>query len=94
MPDGTIKCDLGGLPDSCGSPLYLAPLGGLCLPNGKHAGILTQFQTQVNKKKRLKRIYHRERGGRRKKFSHELTRIGTNVKRISVLDSRCWMLDS
>ena len=31
------------------------------------------FQTKVNKK-----IGHRERGGRREKFSHELTRIGTN----------------
>jgi hypothetical protein len=25
---------------TCGSPLYLAPAGGLCLPFGKHAGIL------------------------------------------------------
>jgi len=29
LPDGTIKFDLGGLPDSCGSPLYLALTGGL-----------------------------------------------------------------
>jgi len=35
---------------TCGSPLYLGPLGGLCLPIGKHSGILTNFQTKVNKK--------------------------------------------
>jgi hypothetical protein len=41
---------LGGLPDSCGSPLYPAPTGGLRLPAGKHTGILTDFQTIDNKK--------------------------------------------
>jgi hypothetical protein len=53
-----IKFDLGGLPDSCGSPLYPAPTGGslrqaqdrLRLPAGKHTSILTDFQTKVNKK--------------------------------------------
>jgi len=35
---------------TCGSPLYPAPTGGLCLPSGKHTGILTHFQTKVNKK--------------------------------------------
>jgi len=30
---------------TCGSPLYLPPTGGLCLPAGKHTGILMQFQT-------------------------------------------------
>jgi hypothetical protein len=35
---------------TCGSPLYLAPTGGLRLPAGKHKGILTDFQTKVNKK--------------------------------------------
>jgi len=35
---------------TCGSPLYLSPAGGLCLPAGKHAGILTCLQTVVNKK--------------------------------------------
>ncbi len=34
----------------CGSPLYLAPAGGLCLPSGKHGGILTEIQTKVNEK--------------------------------------------
>jgi hypothetical protein len=41
---------LGDLPYSCGSPLKLAPAGGLRLPVGKHADILTGLQTQVNKK--------------------------------------------
>jgi len=36
--------------DSCGSPLYLPLRGGLRLPAGKHAGILTYFQTKVNRK--------------------------------------------
>ena len=26
---------------TCGSLLYLSPTGGLCLPSGKHTGILT-----------------------------------------------------
>ncbi len=46
-----IKFDLGGLSDSCGSPLYPAPTGGLCLFVRQHAGILTYFQTTVNKKR-------------------------------------------
>jgi len=71
MPDDTIKFDLGGLPDSCGSPLYPAPTGGLRLPAGKHTNILTEFQTIVNKKKK-KRI---QRGERREEFSHEFARI-------------------
>jgi len=50
MPDGTIKFDLGGLPDSCGSPLNPAPTGVLRLPAGKHTGILTVFQTKDHKK--------------------------------------------
>jgi len=32
------------------------PPGGLCLPAGKHTGILTQFQTIVNKKKAKKKV--------------------------------------
>ena len=40
----------GDLPDSCGSPLYLSPTGGLRLPAGKHRGILTDFQTKDKKK--------------------------------------------
>jgi len=35
---------------TCGSPLYPAPTGGLRLPADKHTGILTDFQTKVNKK--------------------------------------------
>jgi hypothetical protein len=35
---------------TCGSPLKLSPTGGLRLPAGKHASILTDFQTKVNKK--------------------------------------------
>jgi len=35
----------------CGSPLYLPLRGGLCLPYGKHASILTYYQTIVNKKR-------------------------------------------
>jgi hypothetical protein len=54
---------VGGLPDSCGSPLKLAPTGSslrqaqdrLRLPAGKHTGILTDFQTKVNKKKNKKK---------------------------------------
>jgi len=42
---------------TCGSPLYLVPTGGLCLPIGKHKGILTQFQTKVNKKTAKKRFF-------------------------------------
>jgi len=57
MPDGTIKFDLGGLPDTCGSPLYLSPTGGLCLPFGKHTGILTYFQIKVNKKMSKKALF-------------------------------------
>jgi hypothetical protein len=49
---------LGGLPyvlatlwlTTCGSPLYLSPTGGLRLPVGKHASILTDYHTLVNKK--------------------------------------------
>ena len=43
---------------TCGSPLYSVPAGGslrqaqdrLRLPAGKDVGILTHFQTKVNKK--------------------------------------------
>jgi len=42
---------------TCGSPLYLSPTGGLCLPAGKHAGILTLFQTIVNKKMNKKHFF-------------------------------------
>jgi len=30
--------------------MSFSPTGGLCLPSGKYTGILTQFQTKVNKK--------------------------------------------
>jgi hypothetical protein len=43
---------LGLLPDSCGSPLYPVPAGGLRLPAGKHRSILTEFQTIVKKKRK------------------------------------------
>jgi hypothetical protein len=39
---------------TCGSPLKPAPAGGLRLPAGKHASILTYFQTIVNKKMKKK----------------------------------------
>jgi len=42
---------------TCGSPLYLAPTGSLCLPIDKHAGILTDFQTKVNKKRLKKHFF-------------------------------------
>jgi len=35
---------------TCGPPLYPSPAGDLRLYAGKHAGILTNFQTKVNKK--------------------------------------------
>ena len=41
---------------TCGSPLYLAPAGGLCLPFGKHASILIYFQT-MSTKKRIKKHF-------------------------------------
>jgi hypothetical protein len=41
---------LGGLPDSCGSPLNPVPTGVLRLPSGKYEGILTEYQTKDNKK--------------------------------------------
>jgi len=55
MPYGTIKFDLGGLPDSCGSPLYLAPAGEylwhkLRLPSSKRGGIITDYWGKVKKK--------------------------------------------
>jgi hypothetical protein len=34
-----------------------SPTGGLCLPTGKHAGILTLFQTIVNKKMDKKHFF-------------------------------------
>jgi len=33
-----------------GSPLNLAPTGGLCLPAGKHRRIITYFQIKVERK--------------------------------------------
>ena len=42
---------------TCGIPLYPAPTGGLCLSAGKHTGILTDFQTKVNKKKAKKALF-------------------------------------
>jgi len=42
---------------TCGIPLYLAPTGGLCLPLGKHTGILTYFQTKINKKITQKELF-------------------------------------
>ena len=38
------------LPDSCGSPLYPSPTGGLRLPTGKHESILTEFRTKDKEK--------------------------------------------
>jgi hypothetical protein len=38
---------------TCGSPLNPLPTGGLRLPADKHTGILTDFQTIVNKKKQF-----------------------------------------
>jgi len=40
-------------PEVSGSPLR----GGLCLPISKHTGILTQFQTKVNKKTAKKHLF-------------------------------------
>jgi len=40
-----------------GSPLYPAPTGGLRLPAGKHTGILTGYQTIVNKKMTKKELF-------------------------------------
>jgi len=34
-----------------------SPTGGLCLPAGKHVGILTVFQTIVNKKMTKKALF-------------------------------------
>jgi hypothetical protein len=42
---------------TCGSPLYPAPAGGLCLPSGKHAGIITQIQAKVNTKTAKKVLF-------------------------------------
>ena len=42
---------------TCGSPLYLSPTGGLCLPSGKHAIRLTYYQTIVNKKMKKKNFF-------------------------------------
>jgi hypothetical protein len=36
--------------NSCGSPQNLSPAGDLRLPAGKHASILTGFQTKGKKK--------------------------------------------
>jgi hypothetical protein len=36
---------------TCGSPLYLPPAGGLCLPAGEYGRILTQFQTKIKEKR-------------------------------------------
>jgi hypothetical protein len=38
---------------TCGSPLYLPLRGGLCLPSGKYAGILTYFQKKSTKKPKM-----------------------------------------
>jgi len=48
---------LGSLPDSCGTPLYPSPAGGLRLPADKHISNLTDFQTLVNKKIGQKRTF-------------------------------------
>jgi len=42
---------------TCGSPLYLSPAGGLCLPISKHTGILMYYQTIVNKKINKKALF-------------------------------------
>jgi len=42
---------------TCGSPLYLSPNGGLCLPLGKHAGILMYFQTMSTEKTNKKALF-------------------------------------
>ncbi|MFB0553795.1 MAG: hypothetical protein ACETWQ_10830 [Phycisphaerae bacterium] len=34
-----------------------SPTGGLCLPAGKHTGILMQYQTLVNKKMAKKQLF-------------------------------------
>jgi len=34
-----------------------SPAGGSCLPTGKHTGILTLFQTLVNKKTVKKQLF-------------------------------------
>jgi hypothetical protein len=47
--------NLGGLPYSCGSLLYPSPNGGLRLPAGKHASILTDIQT-IDKEKMKKKV--------------------------------------
>jgi hypothetical protein len=49
----------GPRPHYCGSPQKPAPTGGLRLPACKHTGILTDYQTKVNKK--IKIIHHRDR---------------------------------
>jgi len=42
---------------TCGSPLYLSPTGGLCLPAGKHVGILTFFKHKSTKKTAKKVLF-------------------------------------
>ena len=42
---------------TCGSPLYLSPAGGLCLPYGKQLGILTLFRTLSTKKIAKKALF-------------------------------------
>ncbi|MBW8041573.1 MAG: hypothetical protein FVQ85_16475 [Planctomycetes bacterium] len=42
---------------TCGTPLKPSPTGGLRLPAGKHTGILTDFQTKVNKKMAKKELF-------------------------------------
>jgi len=55
---GLLTLRLGWLGlKACGSPLKLSPAGGLCLPAGKHTGILTIFQTLINKKMDKKQLF-------------------------------------
>jgi len=42
---------------TCGSPLYLATAGVLCLPSGKHTGILTFFKHKSTKKRPKKNFF-------------------------------------
>ena len=49
LPNNAFWC-VSADTKTCGSPLYPAPISVLRLLSGKHAGILTYFQTKVNKK--------------------------------------------
>ena len=46
---GREVIEVGEVNDS-GADLYLSPISGLCLPFGKHIGILTYIQTLSTKK--------------------------------------------